>query len=89
MCDSVTETFGNQFYIELRRLSGFDFIGLSYDDIQRLKTADRESTMRLVLGNSPWKPNEGISPQEFAAAYVEQSKRTSAEEQIRLLWLFN
>lgn len=79
MCDSAAESYGNRFYMELRRLSGFDFMDLSYEDIQRLKTADQETTYQLMLGHASSRPQPAASPEEFAASFIEWAKHRAIE----------
>lgn len=79
MIDSAAESYGNRVYVELRRLSGFDFMDLSYEDIQRLKTADQETTYQLMLGHACSRPEPATSPEEFAAGFIEWAKQRARE----------
>ena len=52
MSAATAETFGTQVYLELRKISGFDIMTqtLNYEAIQKLKNADRATTLRLFRG---------------------------------------
>src|SRR5262249_36260692 len=75
----AVESYGNRFYVELRRLSGFDFMDLSYEDIQRLKTADQEMTYRLMLGEASSRSQNAASAEEFASGFIEWAKQRARE----------
>lgn len=86
MADPSQGSYGSRFYRELRRLSGFDFVELSYEDIQRLKLADRELAITIAVSDQSWKPRADASPEEFAAEFV---KRAASKQNPQVLMIFD
>lgn len=78
---ATQETFGSEVYHELRRLSGFETLTttLSYDAIQRLKQADRETTMRLfAAAGVPLISDSELDPKTVAICIVEVARQRAA-----------
>ena len=89
MADVVPATYGSRFYNELRRLSGFDFVELSYEDIQRLKAADQELAIKLAIADASWTPKAESSPEEFAAEFVERAALKADKRKAMISGIFD
>lgn len=78
MVVATQETFGSEVYHELRRISGLETLTktLNYASIQRLKQADRETTIRLFEATGiPLISDSELDPKTVATCVLEEARR--------------